>query len=393
MRYYISREQADLDTILAIGDPTDSRKACWKAVKAGSRVIAEFQRLAPRQKWSSLRQALSRMNPLARRILEMRSAAIQVFKQAPHHEQGYRLSAATGVKHPRAVGALCLISGHLGLEIPAALDPARVVLDVEHMEQALGPASLNEILAVRLAVGEFVYISTNVSETPQLIRNVRNGEVDTRSTSAMTASKVIAAIQAGADVVKVGFANLDPTKQDLRSAEVLLQMRLVRDMVDQAVAGRLVNMPLNRTTRYPLCAVFFPEIGIDSHGDRPFTIAERGIQLAADAGWQMVLIDTFEKHTGRRYADFLSEKETAALAKKAHAHGLEFWVAGSIKRTEIRGLVASGVDLICFGGAARHEDGIRTKTHKGKADQTIKAPLVGELLREFQKAERTKCHS
>jgi uncharacterized protein (UPF0264 family) len=385
--HLILRQQSDIDEIVALGDHKDSRKACWKAVKAGSRVMSEIQSLAARQGWICLEDAIPRLNPYARRILEMRTEAIQVFKQAPHHEKGYRLSRATGAVHPREVDALCLISGNEGLEIPAMLGPTRVVLDVEHMEQALGPATLDEIAAVRLAVGEFVYISTNVSETPQLVRNLRTGEVDTRSSAALSASKVIAAIQAGADVVKVGFANLDPAKRDLRSDEVAAHMGLVRSLVDKAVKGKLVNMPLNRTARYPLCAVFFPEIGIDAHGDRPREIAEKGLKLAHAAGWQAVLIDTFEKHTGRRYFDFLSSKDTAELTETAHMMGLEYWVAGSVRRVEIKSLLDAGVDLICFGGAARHREGVRTKAKDGGGDQSIKSNLVRGLLAEFAKTK------
>jgi uncharacterized protein (UPF0264 family) len=384
--YLITRQQSDVDELVLFGDHKDSRKACWRAIRAGSRVIGEIQSKAAYQGWLCLEDAIRHLDPRARRILEMRSEAIQVFKQAPHHEKGYRLSRATGAPYPREADALCLISGHAGLEIPAMLDATRVVLDVEHMEQALGPATLDEIAAVRLAVGEFVYISTNVSETPQLVRDLRTGAIDTRSSAALTASKVVAAIQAGADVVKVGFANIDPIKRDLRFEEVAGHMRLVRSLVDRVVKDKLVNMPLNRTTRYPLCAVFFPEIGIDAHGDKPLEIAQKGLKLAHEAGWQAVLIDTFEKHTGRRYFNFLSTKDTAELTKSAHRMGLEYWVAGSVRRNEIRVLLEAGVDLICFGGAARHREGVRSKVKDGAEDESIKPNLVRGLLAEFGKA-------
>jgi uncharacterized protein (UPF0264 family) len=263
----------------------------------------------------------------------------------------------------------------------------RVVVDVEHMEQALGPATVAEILEIRKAVGEQVYISTNVSESPQIVRDMRTGKVDTRSTAALTATKVIAAIDAGADVIKVGFAHMDEFKRDLRSDEVLRQMIIIRQEVDAAVKQGAIVMPLNLTTRYPLISVFFPEIGINSYGERPFEIAAKGIELTAKGGWQGVLIDTFEKHTGRRYKNFYSPEETAELAAMAHKKGIEFWIAGSISLPEVVPLVKCNVDLICFGGAARHRTGQRAVIVQGRPDQTIKRPLVEELVQAFEEAD------
>lgn len=384
----IVRTASDVKEIRSKGDHKDSRKAAWFAIGKGSEVIAEIQDLSREHKnWKTLDQAFPFLTPEARTILKMRREAIDRFKQAPHHRQGYRLSRHTGTPHPRPVNALCLVSGHEGQEIPGLVRNDRVVVDAEHMEQALGPATVAEVFGIRRAIGEQVYISTNVSESPQIVRNVKTGGVDTRSTAALTASKVIAAINAGADVVKVGFAHMDEFKRDLRSEEVVRQMKIVRREVDAAVAQRAIVMPLNRTARYPLVGVFFPEIGIDSHGEPPFEIASKGIELTACAGWQGVLIDTFEKHTGRRYADFYSPEETARLARAAHGRGIEFWIAGSIALGEVEPLVRSGVDLICFGGAARHASARRSDVVKGREDQTIKRPLVEKLVRSFERAD------
>lgn len=306
----ITRNKADIDEILERGDHRDSRKAAWSAISKGSEIIEEIQKLASKnKKWTSLQQARGHINKEAWRILEMRREAIEKFKQAPHHRQGYRLSKYTKVQHPRTVNALCLISGHEGQEIPGLVRNDRVVVDVEHMEQALGPATVTEILEIRKAIGEQVYISTNVSESPQIVRDMKTGKVDTRSTAALTASKVIAAIQSGADVVKVGFAHMDEYKRDLNSKEVLKQMKIVRREVNTAVRKGAVVMPLNRTQQFPLISVFFPEIGINSQGENPMEIAMEGIRLSAEAGWQGVLIDTYEKHTGKRYHDFYSPDE------------------------------------------------------------------------------------
>lgn len=387
--YKITRTEADIEAILNKGDHLDSRKAAWFAISKGSEIIEEIQKLAQRNRtWTKLQQALRHINPEARRILEMRREAIDRFKQAPHHRQGFRLSRYTKSKHPRPISALCLISGHEGQEIPGLVCNDRVVVDVEHMEQALGPAAVSEVLEIRKAIGEQVYISTNVSESPQIVRDMKTGKIDTRSTAALTATKVIAAIQAGADVVKVGFAHMDEYKRDLKSDEVLEQMRMVREQIDTAVKSGLIVMPLNKTQRYPLISVFFPEIGINSHGETPMEIAREGARLSAAAGWQGILIDTYEKHTGKRYHDFYSLKDTATLSQLIHATGLEFWVAGSISLQEVVPLVRCKVDLICFGGAARHASGRRTDTLRGRPDQTIKRPLVEKLVQAFERGEQ-----
>ena len=380
---------AELVEEIARGNPTDSFKGAWKAIGAGGDVIAEAQRSG--QKFVSLAEAMKRMDLNARRLLRMRLGAIHKFKFAPHHRRGFRLSGATGAKAPRPTNALCLISGHKGQEIPGFVDPDRVVVDAEHMEQALGPATLTEIFRIRKKIGEAVYISTNVSETPQIVRAVETGEIDSRATAALTASKVIAALRAGADVVKVGFANLDPFKRDLGSEMVEHQMRQVREMVDEVVREKLLVFPLARTQgRYPLISVFFPEVGIDSAGERPMEIAMQGLALTKKANWQGLLIDTFEKYTQKRYCDFYSLGDTKALATRAHASGIELWIAGSIRRDEIRQYVKCGVDLICFGGAARHASAVRVTKTRGRRDESIKRGLVQQLVDEFDRVDPTR---
>lgn len=384
----IKRSNADIKAIKRMGDHRDGRRAAWFAIRQGSKVIVDIQRLAStKKKWVRMKNAYRYLNPQAKRILEMREEAIHWLKRAPHHEDGFRMSRHTGTRNPRGVAALCLISGHVGQEISGLVAYDRVLVDAEHMEQALGPATVDEIFNIRKLVGERVCISTNVSETPQIVRNLKTGGVDSRATSALTASKVIAALNAGADIVKVGFAHADFAKRDLRSQEVIRQMKFVRDYVDRAVKELTIIMPLNPARRYPLVSVFFPEIGIDSNGERPMEIAKKAIDLTAEGGWQGVLIDTFEKFTGKAYRDFYCVDETEALARRAHEKKLEFWIAGSIAREEIAPLLRCKVDLICFGGAARHRSGKRTTYEKGKKDESIKRPLVEELVHEFECAD------
>lgn len=387
-RAVIRRTGADVERIERIGDHRDSRRAAWFAIARGSEVILDVQALARRHgDWRTLDDALPYVNEHAQRILAMRLEAIHRFKQAPHHRRGFRPSRHTGAKKFRPVTALCLISGHEGQEIPGLVRADRVVVDAEHMEQALGPASLTEIFKIRKRIGENVYISTNVSETPQLVRSAQTGAVDSRATAALTAAKVVAALNSGADVVKVGFANMDPYKRDLPGREVLEQMRVVREMVDGVVTERVILLALNPEKKYPLVSVFFPEFGIDHIGESPREIAEKGIDLTAKGGWQGILIDTFEKYTGKAYRDFYSLEDTAALAKRAHDRRIEFWVAGSIPKREIAGLVKAKVDLVCFGGAARHATGKRVSVEGGKRDETIKRPLVEGLVREFERRD------
>jgi uncharacterized protein (UPF0264 family) len=371
-----------------LGDPKDSWKAGWLAVKYGGEVIAEIQRHGRSRKWESMAEAKPFVDRNAKRLMAMRLEAIHQFKTASHHRRGFRMNARAGAARPRSVKALCLISGYKGQEIPGLVDAERVVVDAEHMEQALGPAAITEIFKIRKHVGENVLISTNVSESPQIVRSAQTGEVDVRSTAALSASKVIAAIKAGADIVKVGFANTDTFKGNLGSAVILQQMKLVREMLDAVVKEKLLIVSFARDKgRWPLVSVFFPEMGIDSAGERPVEIARKGIELTSKAGWQAMLIDTFEKFTGRRYSDFYSLEDTKALADAAHAAKIELWIAGSIRRQEVAGYLKCGVDLICFGGAARHEEGVRITTKGGKRDESIKRPLVEKLVAVFNRVD------
>jgi hypothetical protein len=234
-RYLVKRTQMDVDAVHRIGDHRDSRKAAWFAIKRGGEVIRQVQDIARRKKWESLKDAETSINDYARALLQMRAEAIDRLKRAPHHAQGFRPSRFTGRRNSRPVNSLCLISGHEGQQIPGLVAFDRVVVDAEHMEQALGPATVDEIFNIRKDIGEHVYISTNVSESPQIVRSPKTGSIDSRASAALTASKVLAALQAGADVVKVGFAHLDIYKRDLNSDEVARQMNLVRGSVDNAV--------------------------------------------------------------------------------------------------------------------------------------------------------------
>lgn len=383
-RWLVSRSQKVIREINRAGDYRDSRRAGWNAVISGSFVIRDIQEVARAKKWKSLEQALPHVNPAARQVLKMRQEAISWLKHAPHHHDGFCPSKWTGTKSPRKVNSLCLVSGHEGQEIPGLVGFDRVVVDAEHMDQALGPATITEIFNIRRAIGEFVYISTNVSETPQIVRNLRTGKVDSRSSAALTAQKILAALQAGADIVKIGFANLDVNKRDLGSDEVAKQMKLVREEIDTAASEGVIIASRNPKRQFPLVSVFFPEIGIDSSGERPYEIAAKGIKLTAEAGWQGLLIDTFEKFTGKKYKNFYSLQDTASLSRLAHDCGIEFWIAGSIARDEVPALLQCQVDLICFGGAARHRSGKRVEKKGAHQDESIKRPLVEELIAAFE---------
>ncbi|PYR59876.1 MAG: hypothetical protein DMF91_13620 [Acidobacteria bacterium] len=119
-------------------------------------------------------------------------------------------------------------------------------------------------------------------------------------------------------------------------------------------------------------------------------IAMQGLALTKKANWQGLLIDTFEKYTQKRYCDFYSLGDTKALATRAHASGIELWIAGSIRRDEIRQYVKCGVDLICFGGAARHASAVRVTKTRGRRDESIKRGLVQQLVDEFDRVDPTQ---
>src|SRR4029450_13239349 len=130
-KYLVTRTDADVDAIRGKGHTTDGRAAAWYAIECGSLVIADIQRVARRQRWESLKNAMAFVSPQAARILEMRLEAIRRFKAAPHHRRGFRLNRRTGARKPRPVQSLCLISGHEGQEIPGLVDNERVGVDAE----------------------------------------------------------------------------------------------------------------------------------------------------------------------------------------------------------------------------------------------------------------------
>lgn len=372
----------------------DSRRAAWDAIAAGGEVIHEVQRRAARRDWESLKDAEPFLDEGSRRLLEYRIGAIESLKRAPHHATGFLYSKHVhkGGKPPRPCTSLCLVSGSARQEIPGLVAHDRVVVDVEYMGQALGPATMDDIFRIRKLIGEQVYISTNVSETPQLVRNLATGKVDTRATAALTSLKVLSAVQAGADVVKIGFAHLDPYKHDLTSDEIVEEMKLVRAYVDRAQEDRMLVRSL--AGRYPLISVFFPEIGIDYNADRPMDVARKAIEITKAGGFQGVLIDTFEKNAKPKkvYRDYYSLAETKAICDAAHEANLELWLAGSITQAEIKDLVACGADLICFGGAARHKSGDRAESGGAKAaadaeENPIQRSLVEGLVREFEESD------
>lgn len=374
----------------------DSRRAVWDAVSAGGDVLLEVQRLgASRREWESIEDAKPFLDEAARRMLQYRVEAIESLKRAPHHAQGFLHSKNVhhkGHKAPRACTSLCLISGSARQEIPGLVAYDRVVVDVEYMGQALGPATMDDIFRIRKLIGEHVLISTNVSETPQLVRNLATGKVDTRATAALTSLKALSAIQAGADVVKIGFAHLDPYKHDLTSDEIVQEMKLVREYVDRAQEDKMLVRSL--AGKYPLVSVFFPEIGIDYNADRPMDVARKAVEITKAGGFQGLLIDTFEKNARPKkvYRDYYSLAETKAIADLAHEANLELWLAGSITQPEVKDLVACGADLLCFGGAARHRSGDRAEASGQKAaadaeENPIQRSLVEDLVRAFEESD------
>src|SRR5262245_48161830 len=133
--HLVTRTAADVEALRNNGDHTDSWRAAWEAIRAGSGVIRDIQEAARTQRgWRTLHDASPLVNDEARTIMEMRLQAIHQFKRAPHHARGFRMSERTGTPYPRTVNALCLISGHEGQEIPGLVDYDRVVVDAEHME-------------------------------------------------------------------------------------------------------------------------------------------------------------------------------------------------------------------------------------------------------------------
>ncbi len=211
-----------------------------------------------------------------------------------------------------------LVSIRGPIEAIAAADGGALIADVEFPASALGtPYPLNVAAVCERLKKKHprVAVSTNIGETQHERAN------------ACQAALGIAT--AGAELIKFGLAELPLKAAAYQGREII---RTVREW-----------FPKKK---------LYPAVFVDADMQRYFDAFGESPALAKQIDADGVLIDTFEKGTGKGLLDYASVKEIAAWIRKLHAMKKEAWLAGSITKDELPELWAAGADVICVRGAA-----------------------------------------
>lgn len=209
------------------------------------------------------------------------------------------------------------------------------IADAEYPISALGtPYPLN-IHTIRHAIPKRIPVSTNI------------GEDQARRSTATQAGLGVAA--AGADIIKAGLAEMK-----FKDAAYL--------------ADSIVRTVKFWYPKKKVIPVFFADARLVSIFDPIVDAPRLGHKVKADG----ILIDTYDKSKGKRLVDYYSFREITQFVKKCHAHDLEAWIAGSIKKDELRDFWETGVDVICVRGAACG----KTDDRMGKVKKEIVMSLV-----------------
>jgi hypothetical protein len=220
------------------------------------------------------------------------------------------------------------------------------IIDAENPTTSLGTAYPLNIYAIRQNTPLDRLVSTNIGEK-QFVW----------STAAQAA---VGVAFAGADIVKVGLAELEPAKA----------IRIMRDIVHHVRYW------------YPwkvLIATFFADDNLREIMDP----IKQGAAVAVKSKAQGILIDTFNKKVDKSLLDYLSLKEIGKFVNDCHIKGVEAWVAGSINKEQLPSLWDTGVDVICVRKAA---------CEQGRLGN-VRKELVEELVRtiEYNKLDSRKC--
>lgn len=217
-----------------------------------------------------------------------------------------------------------LVSVRGPIEADAAACGGAMIVDVEFPASALGtPYPLN-VAAVKTRVK---------TKYPRVAISTNTGEIQHERANACQAALGIAT--AGADLIKFGLAELSLRAATYQGREII----------------RTVRKWCPKKKLYP--AVF-----VDTDMQRYFDALRESPRLARDIDADGVLLDTFEKGTGKGLLDYVTVKDIGAWIRKLHAMGKEAWLAGSVTRDELPGLWRSGADVICVRGAAcEHQRG------------------------------------
>lgn len=201
-------------------------------------------------------------------------------------------------------------------EALAAVKGGAHIADVEFPASALGtPYPLN-IATVRKAVPKSVAVATNIGE-----------EQVSRSTTCQAALGVALA---GADIVKLGLA-----KMSLGEAKEFgpALVRTIKKWFPkkQCIPALFADERLAKWYIDPI---------------------KQGPDLAKHMKADGLLVDTFDKGSGKGLLDYYTLGDIRRFVKKCHDRKLEAWLAGSIAKEELPDLWGTGADVICIRGAA-----------------------------------------
>lgn len=217
------------------------------------------------------------------------------------------------------------------------------IADVEYPVSALGtPYPLN-ILSVREALDKAGYESVQVST------NIGERQHD-RASSCQAALGVATA---GADIIKCGLAEL-PLEAALYQADSLVRTLEKFYSAKKTILAVFADTDLRR---------FF----------EPFT---GGATLVTESRADGILVDTFNKLTGKGLLDYCTVDEIRLLAESCHEDGKEVWVAGSLTVEELPDLWSAGVDVVCVRGAACESTG---RGRFGEVSEQLVRDLVATI--------------
>ncbi|GAI79894.1 unnamed protein product, partial [marine sediment metagenome] len=109
---------------------------------------------------------------------------------------------------------------------------------------------------------------------------------------------------------------------------------------------------------------------------RFFDPFKEGPKLIAEIKADGLLIDTFNKLTGKGLLDYCALRDIKRFTSACHKIKKEAWIAGSITLGELPALWTTGVDVICVRGAACEQKG---RGRFGEVKTKIVSDLIGTI--------------
>lgn len=214
------------------------------------------------------------------------------------------------------------------------------IIDAEYPGSALGTCYPANIFTIRRYIPQDRPVSTNIGEK-QFIW----------STAGQAA---VGVAYAGADIIKVGLAELPETKAK----------KVMRDVVKQ------VRFFFKKNPKMMIITLF-----ADDNLRNILDPIKKGWEVSVYAKADGVLIDTFDKTAGKGLLDWINLKEIKTFVKNCHRNNQEAWIAGSITEEQMPPLWKTGVDVICVRGAACEND----RGRQGKVNSKKVAGLVSTI--------------